>query len=49
MFCCLEEEESAISTIIVRGSTDNVMDDIERALDDGINTFKALTKVYYRV
>lgn len=33
-----------ISTIIIRGSSDNLMDDIERAIDDGINTFKALTK-----
>lgn len=23
------------------------MDDIERAVDDGVNTFKALTKVVY--
>ena len=40
-----DAEESAISTIVIRGSTDNVMDDIERAIDDGVNTFKALTKV----
>ena len=44
-FFPLEAEASAVSTIVVRGSTDNVIDDIERALDDGINTFKALTKV----
>jgi T-complex protein 1 subunit theta len=35
---------SKIATIVVRGSTDNVMDDMERAVDDGINTFKGLTK-----
>ena len=28
----------------VRGSTDNIMDNIERTVDDGINTFKSLTK-----
>ena len=39
-----EKEESAVSTIVVRGSTDNIMDDIERAIDDGVNTYKALTK-----
>ncbi|CAB4025420.1 T-complex 1 subunit theta-like [Paramuricea clavata] len=39
-----EREESAISTIIVRGSTDSIMDDIERAIDDGVNTYKQLTK-----
>ena len=36
--------QSKIATIIIRGSTDNVMDDIERAVDDGVNTFKGLTK-----
>ena len=36
--------ESRISTIVIRGSTDNIMDDIERAVDDGVNTFKALTR-----
>ena len=30
--------------MVVRGSTDNIMDDIERAVDNGVNTFKALTK-----
>ncbi|XP_065907304.1 T-complex protein 1 subunit theta-like [Dysidea avara] len=39
-----EKEESAVSTIIVRGSTDNIMDDIERAVDDGINTFRTIVK-----
>lgn len=40
-----EKEESSICTIVIRGSTENIMDDIERAVDDGVNTFKALTKV----
>jgi len=39
-----DKEEGAITTIMVRGSTDNIMDDIERAIDDGVNNFKALTK-----
>ncbi|XP_013794331.1 T-complex protein 1 subunit theta-like [Limulus polyphemus] len=39
-----ESKESRISTIVVRGSTDNLMDDIERAIDDGVNTFKAITR-----
>lgn len=39
-----EKEESRISTIVVRGSTENIMDNLERALDDGVNTFKALTR-----
>lgn len=44
LFTLTEKEESHLSTIVVRGSTDNLMDDIERAVDDGVNTFKALTK-----
>lgn len=38
------KEKNPIATIIIRGSTDNVMDDMERAIDDGVNTFKALAK-----
>lgn len=38
----LEGKESRIATIVVRGSTDNYMDDIERAVDDGVNTFKGM-------
>lgn len=40
----VEGTESRISTIVVRGATDNYMDDIERAIDDGVNTFKCLTR-----
>jgi T-complex protein 1 subunit theta len=40
----LEAKESRISTIVVRGATDNYMDDIERAIDDGVNTFKGICK-----
>nr|XP_056714459.1 T-complex protein 1 subunit theta isoform X2 [Euleptes europaea] len=39
-----ENEDGAISTILIRGSTDNLMDDVERAVDDGVNTFKVLTR-----
>ena len=39
-----EREESAVSTVVIRGSTQNIMDDVERAVDDGVNTFKALTR-----
>jgi len=37
-------DDSKLSTIVIRGATQNSLDDIERALDDGINVFKALTK-----
>lgn len=33
-----------IATVVIRGSTDNIMDDIERAINDGVNTFKGLTR-----
>lgn len=39
-----EGKDSKIATIVIRGSTDNFMDDIERAIDDGVNTFKGLTR-----
>ena len=39
-----EGVDSRISTIVVRGATDNFMDDIERAIDDGVNNFKGLTR-----
>lgn len=35
---------TSISTIVVRGSTENIMDDIERAVNDGVNTFKTLSR-----
>lgn len=40
----MDSNESKISTIVVRGATDNYMDDIERAIDDGVNTYKGLCR-----
>lgn len=40
-----DKEDCAISTVVIRGSTDNLLDDIERAVDDGVNTFKVLVRV----
>lgn len=37
-------KESRVSTIVIRGATDNYMDDIERAVDDGVNVFKGVCK-----
>lgn len=37
-----EKEDAGISTIIIRASTQNILDDIERAIDDGVNAYKAL-------
>eukprot|EP00033_Pygsuia_biforma_P001198 GCRY01001361.1.p1 GENE.GCRY01001361.1~~GCRY01001361.1.p1 ORF type:complete len:543 (+),score=139.75 GCRY01001361.1:158-1786(+) len=39
-----DEEDSAISTIVIRGSTDNILDDLDRSIDDGVNVFKAMCK-----
>jgi T-complex protein 1 subunit theta len=32
------------ATIVLRGATQNHLDDVERAIDDGVNALKALTK-----
>ena len=40
----IDSTESRVSTVIIRGSTENYMDDIERAIDDGVNTFKGITR-----
>ncbi|KAJ9525934.1 hypothetical protein QJQ45_009408 [Haematococcus lacustris] len=39
-----EASLGAISTIVLRGSTEGFLDDVERALNDGVNAFKALTR-----
>jgi len=39
-----DNKHSQVSTIVVRGSSDNLMDDIERAIDDAVNNVKALVK-----
>lgn len=40
----MESTESRISTVLIRGATDNYMDDVERAIDDGVNTFKGIAR-----
>merc|ERR1711976_146122 len=37
-------DSSSMATVLIRGATDNILDDIERAVDDGVNNFKILTK-----
>ena len=36
IFSQKESEDTSIATIVVRASAENVINDIERALDDGI-------------
>ncbi|TQE03688.1 hypothetical protein C1H46_010662 [Malus baccata] len=39
-----EEGGNSVSTVLLRGSTDSILDDLERAVDDGVNTYKAMCK-----
>jgi chaperonin GroEL (HSP60 family) len=41
--CLVLQQDAAlgsISTVVLRGSTEGFLDDVERALDDGINAYK---------
>jgi T-complex protein 1 subunit theta len=38
-----ESDSSRVATIVVRGSTPNLMDDVERAIDDGVHVVKTMT------
>ena len=37
-------EDTGIATIVIRGSTQNILNDIERAIDDGVNVVRALAR-----
>lgn len=39
-----EDEITRTATLVLRGATQNHLDDIERAVDDGVNVVKAVTK-----
>lgn len=39
-----KSETGKVATIIIRGSSQSRIDDVERAVDDAVNTYKALTK-----
>eukprot|EP00300_Choanocystis_sp_HF-7_P027340 c32434_g1_i1.p1 GENE.c32434_g1_i1~~c32434_g1_i1.p1 ORF type:complete len:569 (-),score=150.40 c32434_g1_i1:101-1705(-) len=38
------ETASQVATIIVRAATENMLDDVERAIDDGVNCVKSLVR-----
>lgn len=41
--CIVLQQDSAlgsISTVVLRGSTEGFLDDVERAVDDGVNAYK---------
>eukprot|EP01004_Peranema_trichophorum_P002845 NODE_1872_length_1772_cov_63.887811_g1590_i0.p1 GENE.NODE_1872_length_1772_cov_63.887811_g1590_i0~~NODE_1872_length_1772_cov_63.887811_g1590_i0.p1 ORF type:complete len:561 (-),score=116.08 NODE_1872_length_1772_cov_63.887811_g1590_i0:88-1560(-) len=37
-------ETAKLATIIVRGPTQNILNDLERAIDDGVNSYKSLCR-----
>jgi len=39
-----DQEENKMATIVLRGSTTSLLDDVERAIDDGVNTIKTLCR-----
>ena len=39
-----ENESTKTATLVIRGATQNHLDDIERAVDDGVNVVKAITR-----
>lgn len=39
-----ETEATRTATVVVRGATTNQMDDVERAIDDGVNVVKGIIK-----
>lgn len=38
------KDDTAVATIVLRASTFNTLNDVERAIDDGVNTIKAMGK-----
>ena len=41
-----EEGGNSVCTVVLRGSTDSILDDLERAVDDGVNTYKVIFIAY---
>ncbi|MBA0619341.1 hypothetical protein Godav_028529 [Gossypium davidsonii] len=39
-----EDGGNKVATVVLRGSTDSLLDDLERAVDDGVNTYKAMCR-----
>lgn len=39
-----ETEDSEVSTIVIRGATPNVIDDVERSIDDAVNSYLVLSE-----
>ncbi|KAK3135903.1 hypothetical protein QOZ80_5BG0425010 [Eleusine coracana subsp. coracana] len=39
-----EEGGNSVATVVLRGSTHSILDDLERAVDDGVNTYKSMCR-----
>jgi len=39
-----DSEDSSLATLVVRASSGNILDDIERAIDDGVHAYKSLIR-----
>lgn len=39
-----EDEATRTATVVVRGATQNALDDVERAIDDGVSVVKSISK-----
>lgn len=39
-----ESDNSEVSTIVIRGATPNVIDDVERSIDDAVNSYLVMTE-----
>lgn len=39
-----DEDENKMATIVLRGSTNAMLDDVERAIDNGVNAVKSLIR-----
>lgn len=41
---CQDGGAGRVATVVLRGATDQMLDDVERAVDDGVNGFRALCR-----
>uniref|UniRef100_I1R154 Uncharacterized protein n=1 Tax=Oryza glaberrima TaxID=4538 RepID=I1R154_ORYGL len=39
-----EEGRNSVAIAVLRGSTDSILDDLGRAVDDGVNTYKSMCR-----
>ncbi|VAI41126.1 unnamed protein product [Triticum turgidum subsp. durum] len=39
-----EEGGNLVATLVLRGSTDSILENLERAVDDGVNTYKSMCR-----